>query len=351
MHKKVLVGIILLAVAIATILQIEQPTFAQESPYPPIVFISDRSGDYELYSVNADGSGLKQLTFLPGDDRNPEWSWDFSQIAWTHFEVNEDGSVDRQLWVMDADGSNQRQVTDIFFPGQALRWSPDSTKLFFMGRVDDVDNLYIVDIATGDLQQVTNDGGNTFFNRDWSPDDSRVVYHSNATGTFVINIFDTTTLATLKPIPLDVSHANPTWDSNSDRIAFDASGDIWVVNPDGTRLTQLSSGSAIAQIPVWSPDGTQIAFQYAATTDDANNRNNGIGVMNADGSNVRIVVEPQTGASIVVFEWSPDGTQLVFGLNVGRDVDQAIYLIDIASGEITNLTEAAAGYDNRAPDW
>lgn len=344
---------VLFGVAILTIDPTVPTAIAQQDDSDPrkIVFTSNRTGDYELYTVNADGSNLRQLTFIPGDDRNPEWSPDYSQVAFTHFITNEDGEVARRLWVVNADGSNARQVSDLEHRGAAIRWSPDGTQLFLQAYIDEIPNLYIVDVESGEFIQVSEDGGETFFNRDWSPDGTQVIYHSNATGSFVINVFDVATLAITKPIPIDASHANPTWDANSDRIAFDSGGDIWVVNPDGTRLTQLTSGSAIADIPVWSPDGTQIAFRYAATADDANRRNVGIGVMNADGSNVRILVQPQTRSAIVVFEWSPDSTQLVFGRNVGRENDQAIFLLDIASGEVTNLTEAAAGYDHRAPDW
>ncbi|MBT9143232.1 MAG: Dipeptidyl-peptidase 5 [Dehalococcoidia bacterium] len=82
-----------------------------------------------------------------------------------------------------------------------------------------------------------------------------------------------------------------------ERIAFqrpDRHGacDIWVMNADGSEQRELAEG----EYPVWSPDGTKIAFQ----------RGRGIWVMNADGSEQRWLAEGWRPA------WSPDGTRIAF---------------------------------------
>lgn len=71
-----------------------------------IVFVSDRTGDYEIWIMNSDGGNDKQLTESPGLDSFPCWSPDGNKIA---FISGRSGEL--ALWIMNADGSGQKQVT------------------------------------------------------------------------------------------------------------------------------------------------------------------------------------------------------------------------------------------------
>lgn len=81
-------------------------TLLQSEP-PKIVFVSDRDGNDQIYSMLADGSNVQRLTNDPGKDVNPCWSTDGKHIAWAS---NRSGNWD--IWTMDADGSNQENLTD-----------------------------------------------------------------------------------------------------------------------------------------------------------------------------------------------------------------------------------------------
>ncbi len=71
-----------------------------------IAFESNRSGNYEIYVMNADGTHQINLTRHPKADRHPDWSPDGTKIAFTS---NQDGDFD--IYVMDADGSNLVNLT------------------------------------------------------------------------------------------------------------------------------------------------------------------------------------------------------------------------------------------------
>ena len=73
-----------------------------------VVFMSARDGNWELYAVNMDGSGLKRLTNNSANDGLPTWSPDGRSIA---FVSNRGGAW--AIWVMDASGDNQRKLFDL----------------------------------------------------------------------------------------------------------------------------------------------------------------------------------------------------------------------------------------------
>ncbi len=91
-----------------------------------IVFASNRTGDYQIYTMNLDGSGVTQLTFIGAPNVNPAWSPDGSKIA---FESYRDGQA--EIYVMDTNGANQRRLTWAEGPDTHPTWSPDGTHIAF----------------------------------------------------------------------------------------------------------------------------------------------------------------------------------------------------------------------------
>jgi beta propeller repeat protein len=90
-----------------------------------IAFMSDREGNWQIYLVNLDGSGLLQLTDSPARDALPTWSPDGSKIAF----VSDEGGV-WAVWAVDDDGSNRRKLFDIGgslgpdWPQERISWAP-----------------------------------------------------------------------------------------------------------------------------------------------------------------------------------------------------------------------------------
>jgi Tol biopolymer transport system component len=85
-----------------------------------IAFVGKRPGErFGIYVMNADGSGLRQLTRAPGEDNGPQWSPDGTQIVYSHAT---------DLWVMNADGTGQHRLTRL--AGEPS-WSPDRAWIAF----------------------------------------------------------------------------------------------------------------------------------------------------------------------------------------------------------------------------
>src|SRR5439155_10783163 len=94
-------------------------------PQGTLVFASDRSGRFQIYSIRADGSRLGQLTRGRAADAAPLFSPDGRLIVFNRARKH-DAS---ELWVMSADGSGQRKLAS---SGSAPAWSPDSRRIAYI---------------------------------------------------------------------------------------------------------------------------------------------------------------------------------------------------------------------------
>lgn len=91
--------------------QAAQQPAATDASFSPdgseILYAANHDGDLEIYVVNADGAGRRQLTDNDKQDFFPSWSPDGATIV---FSSDRSGAV--ELYLMDADGGNQRPLID-----------------------------------------------------------------------------------------------------------------------------------------------------------------------------------------------------------------------------------------------
>lgn len=162
-------------------------TFAQHpAPSPDgsrIAFTGrDAGGSLDVYVVARDGSGLTRLTTSAATDDQPAWSPDGSRIA---FRSTRDGKSD--VWVMNADGSGQRNLTkaDVWVPeewNERPAWSPDGAQLAFQ-RTFGIGGFQIWTVradGTG-LKQLTRNGSDT--EPAWNPYRAHITFRRTPVGT------------------------------------------------------------------------------------------------------------------------------------------------------------------------
>ena len=180
-----------------------------------------------------------------------------------------------------------------------------------------------------------------------------------------LSLLITSALLGVALIPAAHSAAPPQTSSrgrHNGKIVFISNRDykglsVWVINPDGSSPTRLTDDkSRTAKLPnfspvydtspVWSPDGTTIAF--------VSNRNylSSIYVMNADGSNARLVTDKVIDAGELA--WSPDGEKIAFSGgargSIGFKLPSVdIYVINVDGGGLAKLTRDSGVNGN--PTW
>lgn len=131
--------IALAVLAFATVTVSAQEADGESESSGLIAFFSTRDGDYEIYLMNPDGSGLTRLTNYPADDSYLSWSPDGSQIAFTS---DRGGSAD--IYLTNVDGSDDTQLTDSPGVSSHPSWSPDGQRIAFESDRDGNFEIYVM---------------------------------------------------------------------------------------------------------------------------------------------------------------------------------------------------------------
>jgi Tol biopolymer transport system component len=214
-----------------------------------INFLSNRSGDMGPAQVQPDGSGLRTLSIaqaiisLFGEGRldwDPHWEPYGNRVLWASLR-----DLNLELYLADADGSNQTRLTRHpardWFPA----WSPDGGRVLFNSDRDGAENLYLLDLASEELTQLT-DG-------DW--DEIRGVWSLNGNAILFV--------------------------SEAENLLRDGQLDLYRMNPQGGDIRPLRPDETFRGDMKWTSDGTQIAYM-------SNEEGRwSIYVMDSDGSNIR----------------------------------------------------------------
>ncbi len=238
----------------------------------------DRGGDYDIYVLRPDGSGVRRLTDARGADLWISWSPDGKRIA---FSSRRTGAP--EIYVMNADGTSQARLTD--GGGSAPSWSPDGKRIAFMRKVDGQSQIFVMSAGTagGNSVLLASTGANEW-NPIWSPDGTRILFYSDREGQGKDQIY--TVLADGSNLHrLTAGEGNnifPAWSPDGGRIVFGAvragGKGIYVMNADGTGERKLYDGGYLAR---FSPDGRSIAIL------DGNWPSSRLSIGKADGTEMR----------------------------------------------------------------
>ena len=270
-----------------------------------IAFASVRTGDSEIYVMDADGGNLQNLTNNKGFDEDPSWSADGMRIAFISDRDLHPLDRNWDIYVMDADGGNPRNLTEHPWPDMEPSWSPDGKHIAYISRHWSWE-IYVMDVDGGNHVNLTKN-----FNNDWFP----------------------------------------SWSPDGERIAFvsdrDGNDEIYMMDADGGNEQRLTNNRFEDRDPSWSPDGRWIVFSAIRTGHFENwgRVSSEIYMMDADGGNEQRLTNNRRYDSHP--SWSPDGKRIVF--SGGRNRTSEIYVMDADGGNLKRLTNSD-GWDGD-PTW
>ncbi|HUS68056.1 MAG TPA: hypothetical protein VMZ28_26165 [Kofleriaceae bacterium] len=341
-----------------------------------------------VWVVAPDGSHLAPLTELtevgPGTF-GVQWSPDGTRLMFTSIRAlsgdDEAGAVNN-VWVMNADGTALEALTNQTAAGSdchGVQWSPDGGRILFRSRraldgsdeAGTADNLWVMNADGSDPSPVTeNTTASTGENATWSPDGTRIAYQSSEalgapdtvgsqTNIWVIALDGSVPRATLTHGTVTASY-EPVWSPDGSRIAFTSdravngadevnngsNTNIWVTRPDGTHtraITALTEATSLT--PSWSADGERVVYRSKRTLDgeDASIGATNIWATDVDGDNAQALTQ-LTLSNNLNARSSPDGTLIVY--ESARSLDGE----DAANDNLTrNLWMMTAGGDDHTP--
>jgi Tol biopolymer transport system component len=149
-----------------------------------IAFVSRRGGNPLIFVMNADGSNQARLT-NGFSDNDPDWSPSGNQIAFSHAEAGY-ATLGSGIYVMQADGSGLHQLTHGYYPDSQPAWSPDGRSIAFNKASYYTSSIAVMDADGTEVRQLS---GNLSYVSDpaWSPDGGYVVFASLASGFYGAN--------------------------------------------------------------------------------------------------------------------------------------------------------------------
>jgi TolB protein len=237
-----------------------------------LVFSSGMSGDSEIYSINADGTDLMQITHSPDTfDEIPSYSPDGTRIV---FARTSDQTGNFQIWTMNADGTGAKRLMGGAADGYEPQYTPDGQHILFdSSKGGLVAAVWIMNVDGSGKHRLTPPAVEAGFT-DVSPDGQHVLYsdHQNTndpTSIFVMNI-DGTGVTRLTDAGCCYhdggAHYSPDGtkivyytDRNSEPIG--CCYELWMMNADGSNQHEVTSNLTFGgcpdegncALPQWGP--------------------------------------------------------------------------------------------------
>ncbi len=227
-----------------------------------IAFISDRTGQRELYVMDADGRDQRPATRSDALKMAPEWLPDGRAILYVAYDGLQPGFFLTSRSPGVRPGAILRQVMK-GLPKYRGRFDPSGEELAMVTSVDGAAEIFRVKRKGNQSRRLTNDPA-IDISPSWSPDGAEIVFVSDRTGSPQLYIMDRDGGHLRRLTYTGAYNASPVWSPDGRWIAYETrvrgQFDIWLIDPSGQINFPIVQHALSDEAPTWSPDGRKLAF-------------------------------------------------------------------------------------------
>jgi TolB protein len=249
-----------------------------------IAMSCDRTGKKEIYTMDFDGTNVKQVTAHRSIAFAPAWSPDGTRIVYSVFTKRKDNVKNIDLYEFDFASNTIRMLSNRKGINSGAAYSPDGKRIAltmsFLGNPE----IFALDPIKNTVTRLTKSFG---FDVDpaWSPDGRHLAFVSSRTGMPMVFSMSTDGAKIQRLTYAGRYNATPSWSPTNNKVAFagwiDHRFDIFIMNPDGTHIERLTRDQGNNEDPHFSPDGNFIVFSSNRTGQQ------NVYAMNVDGTFVK----------------------------------------------------------------
>jgi Tol biopolymer transport system component len=232
-----------------------------------LVYEHDVNGNVDLYVVPAGGGPERRLTDDPGEDGLARWTPDGKRIVFTS---NRTGNP--QIWEVPAEGGEVLRVRSNAATEYQSDPSPDGKQLAFLSNLDGPERLMLQDLRTGAVRELVRHGNDPIMgNPHWSPDGRLITFSSNWRMGHQIYVVEVATGIYRRISGVTTGGCEPRFSRDGKKVVYVSRGHLRPTS----RLVEhdlatgdekaLVSWPALNYDPVYSPDGTELAFASKIT--------------------------------------------------------------------------------------
>ncbi|MBC7473830.1 MAG: PD40 domain-containing protein [Candidatus Sericytochromatia bacterium] len=258
-----------------------------------IAFMSNRSGFWDIYNMNIDGSNVQKLT---KDDMKTPFAFSISPDGQKIAYIS-DKTGNSDLWIMNLITKEVTQITDTPLGEEGSpSWSADSKRVAFhynsnimtnkIFKIMQINYPFIKSQST--IQTLISDVSNSLLHPSFSPDGSKILYSVNdlTKGTSYLHLYDYPTKKDIEITTRDEQPINGSWSPDSKKIIYGTvNNGIFQVNTNLTGRIAIGTFKNIKGTPFFSPDGNKITIArgYGSISDSIDDCN--VWIMDNDGKN------------------------------------------------------------------
>jgi TolB protein len=222
----------------------------------------------ELFTMNFDGTNLRQVTQHRSQVISPAWSHDGTKLAYSVYIRHSDGTRNLDILELDTISGSIRRLVDRPGTNIGISYHPRGGTAVLTASFQGSPSLYQIDLASRNLTPMTDRRGEDV-DSSFSADGSQIAFASSRSGGLMVFAMPNSPGGTIRRLTYAGNfNSTPSWSPRGDRIAFSGEDrnrrnrfDVFTMNVNGpAKIENLTQGIGSSEEPVYSPDGNLILF-------------------------------------------------------------------------------------------